>query len=95
LRTIQGFNKELPSIRFVSTSDNVIVAGGDTNVLMRNAANGGNVRNYGGSSDFVYSVDASDDGKTIVAGGQDGVMRIWQENGQVIAAFEPPKLDGS
>ena len=95
LRTIQGFNKELPSIRFVSTSDNVIVAGGDTNVLMRNAANGGNVRNYGGSSDFVYSVDASDDGKTIVAGGQDGVMRIWQENGQVIAAFEPPKPDGS
>ncbi len=95
LRTIQGFNKELPSIRFVSTSDNVIVAGGDTNVLMRNAANGGNVRNYGGSSDFVYSVGASADGKTIVAGGQDGVMRIWQEGGQVIAAFEPPKADGS
>ena len=59
---------------------------------MKRADNGGNVRGYAGGTDFMYSVGVSADGKTIVAGGQDSVVRVWQENGTVLATFEPPQV---
>ena len=32
------------------------------------------------------------DGKTVVAGGQDSVLRVWSlENGQQVRQFDPPK----
>ena len=58
---------------------------------MRRSDNGGNVRTFSGSKDYVYSVGVSADGKRIVSGGQDSIVRIWQDGGQVFATFEPPK----
>lgn len=90
-RTIQGFGKEVTAIRFVAESDNVIASCGDNSVQLRNAANGGNVRGFGGATDFVHSCAVSGNGKIIIAGGQDSVVRLWNENGQEYAKFEAPK----
>jgi WD40 repeat protein len=38
----------------------------------------------------VYNVGVSADGKTIVAGGQDSVVRIWSDDGKSIVTFVPP-----
>jgi WD40 repeat protein len=65
---------------------------GDKTVSMKRADNGGNVRSFSGGEDFMYSVAVSADGKTIVAGGQDSVVRIWLENGNVHATFAPPQI---
>jgi WD40 repeat protein len=90
-RTIQGFGKEVTAVRFVAESDNVVVSCGDNSVQMKNAANGGNVRGFGGATDFVHSCSVSGNGKLVIAGGQDSVVRLWNENGQEYAKFEAPK----
>jgi len=38
----------------------------------------------------MYSVAASADGKTIVAGGLDSIFRIWNDQGQEQVKFLPP-----
>ena len=91
-RTIAGFNKEVTAIHFVADGSNVIASCGDKTVQMKNADNGGNVRSYAGAADFMYSVGASANGKVIVSGGQDSVVRIWEENGQVLKNFDPPTV---
>lgn len=91
IRTISGFNKEVTSIEFVGDSINVVASCGDKNVHMKRSDNGGNIRSFGGGQDFMYSVGVTADGQTIIAGGQDSVVRIWNENGQVHANFDPPQ----
>lgn len=90
LRTIQGFGKEVTSITFAGDGDGVVASSGDKSVRLKNADNGGDVRNYGGASDYLYAVASSGDGKTIVAGGADGVLFVWNEQGQEVARFAPP-----
>jgi len=92
-RTIAGFGKEVTAIHFVADGSNVIASCGDKTVQMKNADNGGNVRSFAGPADFMYSVGASANGKLIVSGGQDSVVRIWQENGTVLVNFEPPSVE--
>ncbi len=90
-RTIQGFGKEVTSIRFVADSDNVVASSGDKTVQVKNSANGGNAANLGGAADYMYAAAPTGDGKLIVGGGQDSVVRVWNANGQPFATFEAPK----
>lgn len=90
-RTIQGFGKEVTAIHFVAESDNVVAACGDNTVQLKNAANGGNVRAFSGATDFVHSCAVSANGKMIIAGGQDSVVRIWTEDGKEFATFAAPQ----
>ena len=55
-----------------------------------NATNGNNQRDFGGASEYMYSAAASGDGKTIIAGGLDSVLRVWNDQGQELAKFSPP-----
>ena len=56
-------------------------------------SDGQNVRSLSGSNDFVYASAASADGRTIIAGGQDSVLRSFNaDNGQTIRNFDPPPL---
>ncbi|MDP7205834.1 MAG: hypothetical protein QGH11_09710, partial [Pirellulaceae bacterium] len=89
-RTISGFGKEVTCIKYVADGVNIVASSGDKNVHVKRADNGGNVRVLGGGGDFMYTVGVTGDGKVIVAGGQDSVLRIWAEDGKVLATFEPP-----
>ena len=91
-RTIGGFSKELTSIKFVSIGTNVVASCGDNNVHVKRADNGGNIRALGGGKDFMYSTAVSGDGKTFVGGGQDSILRIWNDQGQALATFGPPEV---
>jgi hypothetical protein len=55
-----------------------------------NAANGSNQRDLGGTSEYMYSAAASADGKTIIAGGLESVLRVWNDQGAEQAKFAPP-----
>ena len=87
-RTIPGFGKEVTAVRFVADTPNVVASCGDHGVYLKQADNGNAIRTYTGAGDFVFSVDVSADGKTLVAGSQDGVLRIWSEAGPLFAAFD-------
>ncbi|MBT4694278.1 MAG: hypothetical protein HOB73_13130 [Planctomycetaceae bacterium] len=93
LRTISGFTKEVTAIQFAGLSVNVVASCGDKNVHIKRADNGGNVRALSGATDYVYNVGVSADGKTIVAGGQDSVVRIWSDDGKSIVTFVAPVVD--
>ena len=91
VRTIQGFAKEATSINHVGVGDQFIATGGDGKVRLINES-GGDARSFTGASDFMYSAAATPDGKVVIAGGQDGVLRVWNgATGTSIATFEPPK----
>ena len=90
VRTISGFNKEVTDVEFVADGVNIVASCGDKNVYMKRSDNGGNVRSFAGGADFMFSVGASANGKLIIAGGQDSVVHIWSDNGQVHAKFAPP-----
>jgi WD40 repeat protein len=90
LRTVQNqFTKEVTSVSFVA-DDMVVASGGDSKVRFINATNGNSQRDFSGTSEYMYSVAASGDGKTIIAGGLDSILRVWNDQGQELAKFSPP-----
>ena len=89
--TITGHGKQVTSLQFIGTSDDVITGGGDKTVRQYTASNRRQVRTFGGATDYVYSVAASRDGKLFVAGGEDGVLRVWNDKGQAVFTFAAPE----
>lgn len=90
IRSIKGFKKELTAIDFLGVSDNFVIATGDSQVLTRNTGGGGGPT-FAGTTDFVYSVRATQDGQVVVAGGQDSVLHVWNQQGKSIATFTPSR----
>ncbi len=88
-RTIEAFSKEVTAIDYVGTSHRVMTTCGDHYVRMFNADNGNQDRIYYGTSDFLYSLGLTPDGSLVVAGGQDGVLRVWNvESTKLIRSFD-------
>ena len=88
-KNIEGFNKEVTSVTFIDATDQALASSGDNQVrLVRE--NGENVRTFNGATDYVYSAVATPDGKIVVAGGQDGMLRVWSgTDGKTITNFAP------
>jgi len=79
-----GSRKEFTSIQFLGTGNTTLISAGDRIVKA-----GG--QNLGGIQSFVYTAAASTDGQTIVAGGEDGILHIWNaHNRQLRHSFAPP-----
>jgi WD40 repeat protein len=91
VRTVQGFSKEATSISHVGVGDQFLATGGDGKVRLINES-GGDARTFTGATDFMYAGAATPDGKIVIAGGQDGILRVWNgTSGTSITTFEPPK----
>ena len=89
-KNIEGFSKEVASVNFIGATDQAITSSGDSQVrIVRD--NGESVRSFSGAADYMYSAIATPDGKVVVAGGQDSVLRVWNgSDGNVLATFPPP-----
>jgi len=91
-RTIGGYGKQVTSIQYMGVGDNIVSAGGDKTVRMHTTSNGKNYRNFAGGTDFMYASAASRDETVVVAGGEDGVLRIWNgADAKVLYSFNPPQ----
>lgn len=90
IRTIPGFTKQATALRYVGYDASFAVAAGG--VPVRVVAEGGNVvRNFDSAGTFMYDLSLSADGQTLVAGGLDGVLRLWTTaDGKPIGMFAPP-----
>ncbi len=92
-KNIDGFGKEVTSINFIGITDQVLASSGDKEVRTVSDA-GEKIRSFEGGTDFMDSAAATPDGKTIIAGGHDSVLRAWNgTNGEVLATFPPPKVN--
>ena len=82
--------KEVSVISFVGYSDEILSSSGDKQVGLHQAENGRKIRSFDGAIDLLYSAAASDDGRLIIAGGEDSVLRVWDgTNGKELYQFEP------
>ena len=90
LKTVVGFNKEVTSVRFVGLGGEMLTASGDTKVRMLKE-DGGTLRDFGGSSGFIFSTAVTSDGKVILGGGQDSLLRAWDATtGKSLFSLGPP-----
>ena len=85
-RTIPGFGKEVTALSFVGRTNQVVSSSADKQVRVHDVSNGGQVRAIGGPAEAVYCSLVAGKGQVVaMAGGQDGVLWIWQlDNGQVL-----------
>ncbi len=95
-----GYTKEITSIRFVGYGDNALITTADKKAKLIRVplGNPANVRDLAGVGDVMHAGDVSRNGKVAVAGGEDGVFRVWNiADGKALQTFEPPAkedLDG-
>jgi len=88
-----GYTKEITSIHFVGYGDNALITTADkkAKVIRVPLGNPGNVRDLSGVADVMHAGDVSRNGKVAVAGGEDGVFRVWNiADGKALQTFEPP-----
>ena len=90
-KNIEGYDKEVTAVHFAGVTGNLVTSSGDNKVRLV-ALDGKEVRVFPDVADFMQSAAVTADGRIIVAGGQDGVLRVWNaETGAKIAAFPPAK----
>ncbi len=86
--------KQVTRLMFIGATPQFVTCSGDQTVKYWNVDNGGNVRNFAGSNDFLYAVGVSPDGNILAAGGEEGVVRLYNgANGQMIKALLPPGVE--
>jgi len=91
VRTINAHGKQVTRLLYVGKKTEFVTCGGDNAVKAFNATNGGNVRNFAGATDFVYAIGVSPDGAVVAAGGQEGIVRVYNgTNGQLTKSLLPP-----
>ena len=80
----------MTSISFIGITDQTLASSGDDQVRTL-SDNGDKIRSFEGGPDFMNSASVTPDGKIVIAGGHDGVLRVWNgTDAQVMATFAPP-----
>ncbi len=93
LKTIEGFNKEVTAVRYLGIGDELLTASGDTQVRLGNEE-GKTLRSFGGSKGYLFSMAVTPNGKVILGGGQDSILRIWDvTTGKSLFTIDPPAAD--
>jgi WD40 repeat protein len=94
LRSFGNHNKQITRLVFKGKTSQVATCSGDQTVRFWDIDNGNGGLTIGGSNDYLYAVDVSSDGKVVAAGGEEGIVRLFNgENGQLIKALLPPGAD--
>jgi WD40 repeat protein len=84
-RTINAHTKQVTRLLFVGKKNEFLTSGGD-NLVKRFNTGGGATGNFAGGTDFVYAIACSPDGAVVAAGGQDGIVRVYNGTNPGMAA---------
>lgn len=92
LRTIPAHAKQVTRLLFIGKKPEFVTCGGDAQVKFFNAQNGAALRTFGGNTDFIYAIGISPDGTLLAAGGQEGIVRVYNgTTGQLVRSLVPGK----
>ncbi|WP_437187944.1 c-type cytochrome domain-containing protein [Planctomicrobium sp. SH668] len=89
VRNVPGFPKDVSAVQYLGSGDTFIIGTGAANQVMIRNVDGGAGTVFPGPTDFIYSVRACRDGSVVVAGGQQGVLHVWNGQGTPLATFVP------
>lgn len=90
-RTINAHTKQVTRLQFIGKTPQFVTCSGDTQVKIFNATNGGVVRTFAGGKDYIYAVSVSQDGNVVAAGGEEGVVRVYNgTSGALLKSLLPP-----
>lgn len=81
-----GFSHEVTGVAHLAGTNLWVVASGDAGLRVINEA-GERIRGLTGADDFTQALAVTADGQWVLAGGQDGILRVWSP------AEEPPRLE--
>ncbi len=94
VRTFGNHSKQVTRLVFKGNTSEILTCSGDQSVRFWNVDNGGGGMSFGGNTDFLYAVGVSPDGKVVAAGGEEGIVRLYNgTNGQLIKALLPPGVE--
>ncbi|MEX2579128.1 MAG: c-type cytochrome domain-containing protein [Verrucomicrobiales bacterium] len=89
-KKIEGWTKEVTSLQFIGATDRLVTSAGNNLVRIVTDA-GTQVRAISGLPDFMQAAASTADGRTIVGGGEDSNLRVWNgTDGKEIVAFGTP-----
>ena len=92
VRTMTGHSKQVTRLLFVGATSKIVTCSGDQSIRMWNVDNGGTERQFTSGNDFLYAVGVSPDGAIVAAGGEEGIVRLYNgTNAQLIKQLLPPK----
>lgn len=84
LRTYKGtmyqigaYKREVTSVSFIGASEQILATCGDGTVRLHRTSSDGEFLVYTGAKGYQYAAAATPDGQTIIAGGNDGILRVW------------------
>jgi WD40 repeat protein len=90
-RTINGHGKQITRLLFVGATAQIVTCSGDQTVRFWDVTSGSTLRNFGGNNDYVYAVGVSPDGAVVAAGGEEGIVRVYNgANAQLLKSLLPP-----
>lgn len=85
----EAFNKEITAVAYIQATDQVLASSGDA-ILRILKESGEKVRSFEGAPAYLQTAVTTRDASLILAGGQDGVLRMWDaETAALLSAFAP------
>lgn len=86
-KKIEGWTKEVTSLQFIGATNQIVTSAGDNRVRIV-TDEGGEVRSMANLPDYMQASVSTPNGSTIVAGGEDSILRLWDgTNGKELAVF--------
>lgn len=85
-KKIEGWTKEVTSLQFIGATNQIITSSGDNRVRII-TDDGSEVRSIANIPDYMQSAVSAPNGNTIVGGGEDSLLRIWDATGKELVAF--------
>jgi WD40 repeat protein len=90
-QTIAAGGKQVTRLLFIGKTGQFLTCSGDSQVKAWNVDNGGNTRNFPAGTDYLYAIGVSPDGAIVAAGGEEGVVRLYNgTSGALIKTLLPP-----
>lgn len=86
-KKIEGWTKEVTSLQFIGATNQIVTSAGDNRVRVV-TDDGAEIRSIAGLPDYMQASLSTPDGGTIIGGGEDSFLRVWDgTNGKELAAF--------
>ncbi|MBI5759273.1 MAG: hypothetical protein HZA46_12215, partial [Planctomycetales bacterium] len=84
LRTMKGttyqigaYKRDITAVTFIGDSEQILAASGDGTVRLHRTTSDNDILTFTGSKGYQHSVAATPDGRSVIATGSDGTLRVW------------------